>query len=127
MKTEQTKSSPRLRYDIILISALLILAVAILSVTLLTRVEGKYVEIILGVTVVAEYSLDKDGEYLLNGGTNILVIEDGVAYVRYADCPGQHCVKSGKIRYVGESITCAYNEVIVVVKGSSDDGVDLVS
>ena len=127
MKTEVTSESPRLRYDIFLILALLLVAVALLALNFITRTESNYVDVTEYGKLVATYSLDVNGEHALGGGSNILVIEDGRAYVRYADCPGQHCVKTGKIHYVGESITCAYNEIIIIVKGDSEDGVDFVS
>ena len=127
MKTDNTQKSPRLRYDLILISAILLLSLIFLAVSLLTRVEGNQVEVSDHGVLVATYPLDREGEYKLGGGSNILVIKDGAAYVRDADCPGQQCVKTGRIRYVGENIICAYNEIIVTVIGESDDGVDFVS
>ena len=127
MKTETTNNSPRLRYDIILISALLAVALAVLLFTSLTRRQGNLVEVEQNGALVATYRLDVDGEYPLNGGTNILVIKDGEAYLSYADCPDKTCVNTGKIHYVGESIICLPNKLAITVRGSSDDGVDLVS
>ena len=73
------------------------------------------------------YPLDKDGEYVLNGGTNILVIEDGAAYIREADCPDKTCVRKGKLRYVGQSSVCLPNRLSVTGIGDGAGGVDLVS
>jgi len=127
MKTEKSAKAPSLRYDLILIFGLLLVAGIVLAVILLTRVEGKYVKVTDDGRLVATYSLDVDGEYVLGDGSNILVIKEGRASVTYANCPGQHCVKTGKIHYVGEIIVCAYNDIVITVKGSSDDGVDIVS
>ena len=127
MKTETTNNSPRLRYDIILISALLAVTLTVLLFTSLTRRQGNLVEVEQNGALVATYRLDVDGEYPLNGGTNILVIKDGEAYLSYADCPDKTCVNTGKIHYVGESIICLPNKLAITVRGSSDDGVDLVS
>ncbi len=121
------KAKPRLRYDIILISALLAVAVAFLLITLAARIDGSYVEVEQGGVAVATYRLDLDGEYPLNGGTNILVIKGGEAYLTYADCPDKTCINTGRIHYVGESIICLPNNLAITVRGSSDDGVDLVS
>ena len=126
MKTENRDRVPHLRYDLILIAALLLVSIVFLAISLLTRVEGSFVEVIEGEDVVATYPLEKDGRYELGGGSNILVIEGVAAYVEYADCPGQHCVKTGKIGYVGESIMFAHNEIIITVKGE-EPGVDIVS
>ena len=74
----------------------------------------------------ARYSLSESGRYELNGGTNILVIEDGAAYMLQADCPDHICVSQGKIRYTGQCITCLPNKLTVTVYGT-DQGVELVS
>lgn len=127
MKTENTKQVPRLRYDLILIGALLVVSLAVVLITTLTRREGGYVEVEKNGELVATYSLSVNGEYSLNGGTNILVIEGGVAYLKDANCPDKTCVKTGKIRYVNQSIICLPNEISITVRGGSDNGVDLVS
>ena len=127
MKTENTKQVPRLRYDLILIGALLAVSLAVVLITTLTRREGGYVEVEKNGELVATYSLSVNGEYSLNGGTNVLVIEGGVAYLKDANCPDKTCVKTGKIHYVGQSIICLPNEISITVRGGSDNGVDLVS
>ena len=75
---------------------------------------------------IARYSLSDSGRYELNGGTNILVIEDGAAYMLEADCPDHICVSQGKVRYTGQCITCLPNKLTVTVYGT-DQGVELVS
>ena len=127
MKTENANRTPRLRYDLILIGALLVISLGVLLITTLTRREGGYVEVARSGSIVATYSLSIDGEYSLNGGTNILVIEGGVAYLKDANCPDKTCVKTGKIHYVNQSIICLPNEISITVRGDSDDGVDFVS
>lgn len=127
MKTENAKQTPRLRYDLILIGALLVISLGVLLITTLTRREGGYVEVEQSGQIVATYSLSIDGEYSLNGGTNILVIEGGAAYLKDANCPDKTCVKTGKIHYVNQSIICLPNEISITVRGNSDDGVDIVS
>ena len=127
MKTENAKQVPRLRYDLILIGALLVISLGVLLITTLTRREGGYVEIEKNGELIATYSLSVNGEYSLNGGTNVLVIEGGVAYLKDANCPDKTCVKTGKIRYVNQSIICLPNEISITVRGGSDNGVDLVS
>ncbi|MBE6646305.1 MAG: NusG domain II-containing protein [Ruminococcaceae bacterium] len=115
------------RYDILLISALLCLSLIIGLVVFLTRREGAYVVIEINGKETAKYSLSIDGEYSINGGTNILVVKDGEAYLTYADCPDKTCVKTGKIKHVGESIICLPNRVAITIKGNTEDGVDIVS
>lgn len=107
--------------DIILIAAVLIIALFVFLFVELSRKEGAFVRVSVNGERVAEYSLSVDGEYSLNGGTNILVIENGEAYIKWADCPRQICVKDGKISRTGERITCLENRVVVEVFGKGDE------
>ena len=124
----QEKKHPR-RADILFIAGLLLVSVALVLLLTLTRREGAFAEVEIDGESVARYALATDGEYTLNGGTNVLVIEGGEAYLTYADCPDLVCVKTGRIRYVGESIVCLPNRLSVVIRGEDADGggVDLVS
>lgn len=115
------------RYDLILIASLLFLSLLCLGTVLILREEGRSVKVEIDGREVEVYSLDRDGEYILNGGTNILVIEDGAAYMKDATCPDKTCVKRGKIRHVGESAVCLPCRVSVIVVGEDAYGVDLVS
>ena len=70
---------------------------------------------------VTEISLSQDGEYSLNGGTNVLVIEDGKAYMKYADCPKKLCVKQGKKFLSGQKIFCSHNKVLIEIVGDGEE------
>ena len=111
--------------DIILIVSLVLISVISLGVLLITRQDGDRVVVEINGEAEAEYSLSESGKYILNGGTNTLVIENGTAYVENSHCPDKTCEKSGRISYVGESITCLPNRVTVRIVGK--DGVDIVS
>ena len=113
------------RVDVIVIASLLLLSLIVLLVINLTKKEGALVRVEVDGEVVGEYSLDIDKEYSLNGGTNTLTVKDGEAYMTYSDCPDHTCERTGKIRYVGETIVCLPNKVSVTIVG--DSGVDLVS
>ena len=115
------------RIDIIVIASLLLLSLIALLVVNLTKKDGATVEVKLDGATVGEYPLASDGVYTLNGGTNILTISGGRAYMTYSDCPDHTCEKTGKIRYVGETIVCLPNKVSITIKGDQPGGVDLVS
>ena len=128
MNKESTKTFvSNHRLDIIVIASLLLLSLLALLFVTLTRKEGAAVEITVGGEVVATYSLFKNGEYELNGGTNTLVIENGVAYMDYSSCPDHVCERKGKIRYAGQTIVCLPNKLTVTIIGETDESVDFVS
>ena len=115
------------RIELIVIVSLLFISLIIFLCINLSKTEGAFVEVKVAGEVVGTYALDTDGVYSLNGGSNTLTIKDGVAYMTYSDCPDHTCEKVGKVRYVGESITCLPNKLTIVVVGKTGDGVDLVS
>lgn len=102
-------------FSIVLIFALLAVGLSSYFIIEAIAEEGAAVTVAIDGDVVAEYSLKIDGEYKLNGGTNILVIEGGYAYMKSADCPKQHCVNYGKINRTNERIICAHNNITVSV------------
>lgn len=112
--------------DVILIASILAVALVLLLVVELTRQEGAYVLVRVDGQETGKYELSKDATYELNGGTNILRIENGVAYLTDADCPDKLCVHQGKISKTGQVITCLPNKLTVTVYGA-EEGVELVS
>ena len=123
----QPAAKGKYRLDIIIIAAILLASLALLLVMTLLREEGATVVVEIDGVTVATYSLFENGEYSLNGGTNVLVIENGQAYLNYSDCPDHTCEKTGKIQYVGQTIVCLPNLLTITIKGEADGGVDFVS
>ena len=116
------------RLDIIVIAALLILSLSVILIINLTRKDGATVTVTVDGVTVAEYPLSKDGVYTLNGGSNILTIENGTARMSDSSCPDHICENKGKIKYVGQTIVCLPHKLTVTVTGEAeDDGVDLYS
>ena len=112
--------------DIILIGSVLLIAVALLLVVELSRQEGAYVLVRVDGQEVGKYQLSENGIYELNGGTNILHIENGEAYLSDANCPDKLCVHQGRISKTNQVITCLPNKLTVTVYGA-EEGVELVS
>ena len=73
---------------------------------------------------IGRYPLNKNGTFPLNGGSNILVVENGEAWVSEADCPDKICMRMGRISRDGEFIACLPNRLIVVVEGGEQALVD---
>ena len=49
-------------------------------------------------------------------GTNVVIIQDGIVYMKDATCKNQICVNTGKISKKGEMIVCLPNKVTVKIK-----------
>lgn len=112
--------------DLALILGLLLLAGG-LYLALAARGEaGAWAVVRVESEVVARFRLDEDGTYPLNGGTNLLVIEDGTARIAEADCPDGLCVRQGRIRFRGQVVTCLPNRLTVTIEGGEDSGLDAV-
>lgn len=128
MENAGTPTKKKYRLDIIIIAAILLVSLSLLLIVTLSKEEGSVVVVEIDGTTVATYPLDKNAEYSLNGGSNVLVIKDGVAYMNYSNCPDHTCEKTGKIRYVGQTIICLPNKIAVTIKGdNAEGGVDFVS
>ena len=117
--------------DLVLIAAILLIGGIIALVLLLTRKTGAFVEVRVDGKTAASYPLDKDAEYDISGasgGVNHLVIRNGEAWVESASCPDGLCVNMGHIRYIGSSVICLPNKVVIEIVGdSASSGVDLVA
>lgn len=111
--------------DILIIACILVFAIVLYAVFELTKTVGTQLEIKVNGDVVATYSLEEDGTYQLNGGTNTLRIHNGKAWLIDADCPDHLCVKQGKISKNGETITCLPNKLTITVINGEDNFVEL--
>ena len=111
----------KLIFSIILIFALIAIGVSSYLIIELNKNEGKAVVISINGEHVARYFLAENGEYILNGGTNLLVIKDGEAYMKSADCPDKLCIHQGKISRTGERIVCLPNRLMAEIIGDGDE------
>lgn len=111
--------------DLILVVSVIIIAFA-LFFFYYSGESGEYVVVNINGIEVERHSLKIDGTFSLNNGSNILVIQDGKAYLIEANCPDKLCVKQGKIDKTGQCITCLPNKLTVTIVGGNK-GVDLVS
>lgn len=113
--------------DVIVVSSLLAVSLILLLLVFLLSSGGEYVKVSVDGKDVGIYSLSTNAEIEINGGTNILKIEGGKAYVISANCPDHICMNAGKISKVGQSIICLPNKVTITVIGNTPPDVDLES
>jgi len=81
-----------------------------------------------GGEVLAVLPLDQNGvtEFTADSHPFAVEVSDGRVRVLRADCPDQVCVRTGWIRYGGQSVVCLPNRVAVEIpRGRS--GADAVS
>ena len=125
-KTEQPAAPARSRYtrDLIIVGVLLVAALALFFLMRARQDRDTGIGAQAVVTVdgqeIGRYPLSKSGTFPLNGGTNILVVENGEAWVSDADCPDKVCMHMGKIRRNGEFIACLPNRLLVVIEGAAE-------
>ena len=115
------------RGDLYLIFGCLLAALVLCGLWLLLRQDGAVVIVEQNGRETARYALREDRTVRIEGAEryNLLVIENGEAWLSEADCPTQICVKTGKIRYAGQSIVCLPHRLAVRITGGTDrlDGV----
>lgn len=101
------------RNDIILIVAILT-AIIICFIFLRPVDTGNYAVVIIDGKQTAKYSLSSNIQTdIVSDGINRLVIENGEAYISYADCRTNVCVNTGKINKIGQSIVCLPHKLII--------------
>lgn len=107
--------------DLLLIAFFLIVSGALWLGFRLNTGEGAAAVVRIDGQTVASYPLQINGTYELNGGTNILVIENGTARIDEADCPDKICVRQGEIHLTGQCITCLPNRLTVTIEGGEQE------
>lgn len=116
--------------DVIFIGILLFISLLLLLWFLLGyRKTGSSIEITVDGELYGTYALNEDQEIFIRvdgAVTNLLLIEDGQANMREADCPDQICVNHASISHTGENIVCLPNRVVVSVIGEKAQELDSV-
>ncbi|MBP5239491.1 MAG: NusG domain II-containing protein [Oscillospiraceae bacterium] len=122
---KQVPDRKKLIRDLILAGSLLLAAVILLLAINGSRESGGMAVVRVDGVETERHPLSVNGTFPLNGGSNILIIQDGQAWVSEANCPDLICVRQGKIHYTGQVITCLPNRLTVTVEGGESGGVDL--
>ena len=112
--------------DLLLAGSLLLAAVILLLVINGSRESGGVAVVRVDGVETERLPLSVNGTFPLNGGSNILIIQDGQAWMSEANCPDLICVRQGKIHYTGQVITCLPNRLTVTIEGGESGGVDLI-
>lgn len=119
-QNKENKQSDKLIRKTDIIMLILLVAAGILgfiSVKGLMK-KGGSARVSVDGKVVKTVSLDDEGEYRIegkDGGYNLLIVKDGEAYLKEADCPDKLCVKQGHISKEGETIICLPHKVVIEI------------
>lgn len=118
------------RNDFLLIGALLVLPLCLLLYQNTIGVRaGAVVVVLQDGAEIGRYPLAEERELLIEGsyGQNLLVIQNGKAFIEEADCPDGLCVKQKEISRQGESLICLPHRLVVTVEGAPENDVDAVA
>lgn len=115
--------------DIILTASIIIVAVLVFFIIGLITKSGDYVEVKKNGEIIGKYSLkaNRTVEISDENGYNLLIIENGKAYIGEASCPDKLCVNQGKISTNGKALVCLPNKTVITVYSHNDGEVDFVS
>ena len=128
MNNSNKKKFAGIRADIIVVALLVLVGAAIALGVFLFSGKGKTAEVRIDGKICARYSLSQDRSIRLSGaggGTNLLVIKNGEAYIAEADCPDGLCIRTGSISRVGQSVVCLPHRIVVEITGDAGDGNDI--
>lgn len=131
MKNNNSQRNQKLRNDIILAVAIVLIAAAGLLLFVLTKEEGSTVAVKIDGVVTDTYPLSENREVSIRTGENdeninILTIKDGKASISEADCPDKICVESRAVSFVGETIVCLPHKLVIeITSEKTDDQIDV--
>lgn len=108
----------KIRNDIILIAAVVLIAAIGFVLYVATRQGGSVVVVEIDGEFFGKYPLSEDASVSIDTerGHNLLIIENGRARIDEADCPDLICAEHAPILNTGETIVCLPNRVIVVIE-----------
>ena len=102
--------------DLLLVVSILAFALILFAVFKFNLKDGKRVNVLLNGKTVATYNLtDTVKTNVSPDSKNILVIENGKAYISEADCPDKICVAHRKISKTGETIVCLPHKLVIEI------------
>ena len=120
----------KLKNDIILVVVVLIVAAAGIFLLNHFKTDGVYAVVKLDGVETARYPLSQNIEKVIetgDNGKNTLVIKNGKAFIKDANCPDKICEGHNKISYTGETIVCLPHKVVIeIVADDTSEDLDAV-
>ncbi len=117
----------KLRYDLLLIAAVL-LAAGLLWWMTRPGEQGGYAVVTIDGQEVGRFALSQDREITFGEESyNTLCVSDGMVSITDANCGDHTCVRTGRISREGESIVCLPHKLTVTIVGGESAAFDAVS
>lgn len=110
------------RWDILIILLCAAAGAVIALVLFAGSASGRTVQVRVDGKIAAEFPLDEDRTFEIKspgGGSNLLVISRGEAWISEASCPDRLCMGMGRISKAGQAVICLPNKVVVEVTEKS--------
>lgn len=110
----------KLKNDLILIGIILTVALIIFAIFKLNLKDGNKVKVIIDSEEKYCYNFNNDTEVVIQSGENnqfenVLVIKNGEAFIKSANCPDKICAAHRKISKTGETIVCLPHKLVVEI------------
>lgn len=110
----------KLKNDFILVGIILAITLIIFAIFKLNQKDGNFVKVYIDSKEEYCYNFNNDTEVVINSGENnqfenILVIKNGEAFIKSANCPDKICVAHRKISKTGETIVCLPHKLVVEI------------
>ncbi len=104
--------------DVILLISVALIAVSLCLIFAMSRQSGHTATVTVNGKETGKYPLKTNTKVDIKSknGVNRLVIENGSAYIEYADCPNQTCVNHKEISKKGESIICIPHSMVIEIE-----------
>lgn len=128
---EDIKKLPFKKADIILLAFFILIALILILSGLFYKngAEALWVRIYRDGEQILEYPIESEVTKEIAAydsiGKNVVTIQDKKVCVSTADCPGQDCVKKGKISQSGEEIICLPHKLVIRIEGG--EGIDALA
>lgn len=126
----QKTKSKKILGDAILIGSIALVAVLVALCLFLFRVQGDTVTVEVDQKLFGTYPLSENVRVEIPSGEgqmNVLVIENGEAYVESATCPDGICAAHRPVSHDGEQIVCLPHKVVITVKKAAEKTPDIVA
>lgn len=110
-------------------ASVITVALLVFFIISLSSEKGGYAEVSKNGKIIEKYPLNINTEVEISDekGYNLLIIQDGEAYIKEASCPDKLCCRQGKVSGSGETLVCLPNKTIITIRSDKNSETDFKS